>query len=38
VKKIRDEKKFDDVAGLVAQIQDDVNVSRAIFDSLDIKN
>jgi riboflavin kinase/FMN adenylyltransferase len=37
VKKIRDEKKFDDVAGLVTQIQDDANVGRAILDGLHMK-
>jgi riboflavin kinase/FMN adenylyltransferase len=33
VKKIRDEKKFADIAALVAQIQDDVKTSRSVFDS-----
>ncbi len=37
VKKIRDEKKFADIAALVAQIQDDVKTSRSVFDSSEIK-
>jgi riboflavin kinase / FMN adenylyltransferase len=37
VKKIREEKKFADVASLVAQIQEDVRSARADFDSLGIK-
>jgi riboflavin kinase/FMN adenylyltransferase len=36
VKKIREEKKFADVASLIAQIQEDVRSARAIFDSLGI--
>jgi riboflavin kinase/FMN adenylyltransferase len=31
-KKIRDEKKFADVAGLIAQIEDDVKATRSFFD------
>jgi riboflavin kinase / FMN adenylyltransferase len=34
VKKIREEKKFADVDGLVAQIQNDVRTARSIFESL----
>ena len=37
VKKIRQEKKFSDVASLIAQIQEDVRGARAVFDSLGIK-
>ena len=37
VKKIREEKKFADVASLIAQIQEDVRSARADFDSLGIK-
>lgn len=37
VKKIRDEKKFADVAALIAQIQDDVKTTRSLFDSLGVK-
>ena len=37
VKKIREEKKFADVASLIAQIQEDVRSARAVFDSLGIK-
>jgi riboflavin kinase/FMN adenylyltransferase len=37
VKKLRDEKKFADVAALVAQIQDDVKITRSVFDSLKIR-
>jgi riboflavin kinase / FMN adenylyltransferase len=37
VKKIREEKKFADVAGLVAQIQNDVKTARLIFDNLGLK-
>ena len=33
-KKLRDEKKFADVSGLIAQIQDDVEVTRSFFGSL----
>ena len=36
VKKIREEKKFADVASLIAQIQEDVRSARAVFDSLGI--
>ncbi|HEX2229516.1 MAG TPA: bifunctional riboflavin kinase/FAD synthetase [Candidatus Binatia bacterium] len=34
VKRIREEKKFIDVPALVAQIQDDVEVTRAVFDEI----
>jgi riboflavin kinase/FMN adenylyltransferase len=37
VKKLRDEKRFPNVATLVAQIQDDVKTTRSLFDSLKIK-
>ena len=37
VKKIREEKKFADVASLIAQIQEDVRSARAVFHSLGIK-
>lgn len=37
VKRIREEKKFTDVAALVAQIQDDVKVTRAVFDEIEAK-
>jgi riboflavin kinase/FMN adenylyltransferase len=37
VKKIREEKKFADVASLIVQIQEDVRSARAVFDSLGIK-
>lgn len=37
VKKIREEKKFADVASLIAQIQEDVRSARAVFDSLGIE-
>ena len=36
VKKIREEKKFADVASLIAQIQEDVRSARAVFYSLGI--
>ena len=36
VKKIREEKKFADVASLIAQIQEDVRSARAVFESLGI--
>ena len=34
VKRIREEKKFSDIAALVFQIQDDVRAAKSIFDSL----
>ena len=37
VKKIREEKKFADVASLIAQIQEDVRSALAVFHSLGIK-
>jgi riboflavin kinase/FMN adenylyltransferase len=37
VKKIREEKKFAAVDGLVAQIQNDVRTARSIFESLGLK-
>lgn len=37
VRKIREEKKFNDVARLIAQIQEDVRSARGVFDSLRIK-
>jgi riboflavin kinase/FMN adenylyltransferase len=37
VKKLRDEKKYPDVASLVAQIKDDIRTTRAVFDELGIK-
>jgi riboflavin kinase/FMN adenylyltransferase len=36
VEKIREEKKFSDVASLVAQIEIDVKIARGVFDSLKI--
>ena len=38
VKKLRDEKKFDAVDQLVAQMYGDVGAARAIFDSLNLKS
>jgi riboflavin kinase/FMN adenylyltransferase len=38
VKKLRDEKKFDAVDQLVAQMYCDVGAARAIFDSLNLKS
>jgi riboflavin kinase/FMN adenylyltransferase len=37
VERIREEKQFADVAGLVAQIQEDVRTARSIFDNLGLK-
>lgn len=37
VKRIREERKFSDVTGLIIQIQDDVRSARSIFDSLGMK-